>query len=87
MMIAISVNALCVLVALTCAVLLYQGWKRSGARLLFWSWLCFAGLGLANLLTVADYMTGPEIDLYLIRVTIRLLATTLLVYGLIWEVS
>ena len=86
-MIAISIYLLCALVALTCAVLLYQSWKRKRVRLLLWSWLCFAVLGVVNLVTVADYMTGPEIDLYPHRCALILFAYGLLVYGLVWETS
>lgn len=83
----ISIYLLCALVALTCAVLLYRSWKRGRVRLLFWSWLCFAVLAVANLAAIADYMTGPAIDLYPHRCALHLLAYVLVAYGLAWETS
>ena len=45
-MIASVVYVLCALTALACAVLLFRGYRASGARLLLWSAVCFAGLTL-----------------------------------------
>ena len=44
------VYALCALTSLACAVLLLRAYRRSWARLLFWSGLCFVGLALNNVL-------------------------------------
>ena len=40
--------------ALACSVLLGRGYKNSRQRLLLWSSICFAGLGVANLLMFVD---------------------------------
>ena len=48
------VYGLCALTSAGCAALLFQGYRRSGTRLLFWSSLCFAGLALNNALLFVD---------------------------------
>ena len=80
------VYVLCALTSLACAVLLWRGWKRSGARLLFWSMLCFVGLFLNNLLLVIDAARMlPQVDLALVRMLPALLGAAALVYGLVWD--
>lgn len=79
------VYVLCALTSLACAVLLWRGWKRSRARLLFWSMLCFIGLFLNNLLLVVDTRIVPQVDLALVRMLPALLGGAALVYGLIWD--
>ena len=76
---------LCALTSLACAVLLWRGWKRSRARLLFWSMLCFVGLFLNNLLLVIDSRMMPQVDLALVRMLPALLGAAALVYGLVWD--
>jgi hypothetical protein len=78
------VYILCALTSFLCAVLLWRGYRRSGARLLWWSAWCFVGLTLNNVLLVAD-MTIPQIDLSLIRTIPALLGVALLIFGLVWE--
>ena len=79
------VYGLCALTSAGCAALLLQGYRRSGTRLLFWSSLCFAGLALNNALLFVDLVVVPEIDLRLLRSAIALSATSVLIFGLIWE--
>lgn len=79
------VYGLCALTSLACAVLLWRGWRRSGARLLFWSALCFVGLFLNNVLLIVDVRVVPQIDLALVRTVPALLGATALVYGLVWD--
>lgn len=78
------VYVLCALTSFLCAVLLWRGYRRSGARLLWWSAWCFVGLTLNNVLLVAD-MTIPQIDLSLIRTIPALIGVALLIFGLVWE--
>jgi hypothetical protein len=81
-----AVYLLCALTSLACAILLYRGYRRSRTRLLFWSSLCFAGLVINNALLFVDLVvTGPEIDLKLLRSSVALVALGLLVYGLVEE--
>ena len=82
---ATVVYVLCALTSLACAVLLWRGWRRSGARLLFWSALCFVGLFLNNVLLVVDLRVVPQVDLALVRLVPALLGAMALVYGLVWD--
>ena len=78
--------ALAVLTCLVCTVLLYRGYLRSGARLLFWSALCFIGLSLSNVLLFFDLVLFPtEIDLRIYRVGTALIGLCFLLYGFISE--
>ena len=81
----ILVYLLCALTSGACAVLLWRGWRRSGARLLFWSMLCFVGLCLNNLLLVVDTSFLTTVDLALVRMLPALLGAAALVYGLVWD--
>jgi hypothetical protein len=79
------VYLLCALTSLACTVLLWRGWKRSRARLLFWSALCFGGLFLNNVLLIVDTHVLPQVDLALVRMLPALLGAAVLVYGLVWD--
>jgi hypothetical protein len=61
------IYVLCAITSGACAVLLWRGWRRSRARLLFWSSLCFVGLSLNNLLLVVDARVMPQADMAIIR--------------------
>jgi hypothetical protein len=79
------VYALCVLTSLACAVLLWRGYRRSRARLLMWSSLCFVGLALNNALLIVDLRVLPAVDLSVWRTLPALIGIALLVYGLVWD--
>jgi hypothetical protein len=80
------IYTLCALTALACGVLLLQGYRRSGSRLLFWSGLCFAGLALNNALVVVDLVFLPtQVTLFFLRNLVALGSLLLLLYGLVWE--
>jgi Family of unknown function (DUF5985) len=79
------VYVLCAATSLACAVMLLNGYRTSGTKLLFWSGLCFAGLTVNNLLLFVDLIVVPAIDLSLWRSTIALAALLVLIYGLVWE--
>lgn len=76
---------LCAFTSLVCAVLLLRAYRASGARLLFWSGVCFLGLTLNNILLFVDTTTGPKLDLALWRSLPALAGVVALIYGLIWE--
>jgi hypothetical protein len=76
---------LCALAAATCAYLLLQAYSRGGYRLLLWSGLCFVALTLNNLALVVDKIIVPHIDLSIVRVSLALVAMSVLLYGLIWD--
>lgn len=80
-----TVYALCAATSALCAVLLFNGYRRSRTRLLFWSSLCFVGLAVNNILLFIDLIVVPEIDLFMWRTSAALLGMCLLLYGLIWD--
>ena len=79
------VYLLCAITAISCAVLLFRGYKARRSSLLFWSSLCFVGFALNNILLLVDLYIFPDVDLFPLRTGIALLATGLLVFGLIWD--
>lgn len=83
---AALIYSLCALTSITCLVLLWRSWRASGARLLFWSALCFGALSVNNVLLVVDRVVLPtEVDLYLWRLGWAFAAVLLLLFGLVWE--
>lgn len=81
----VLVYLLCAVTSLACAVLLFRGFRRSRARMLFWSALCFAGFCLNNVLLVVDTQLVPEIDLSIWRTLPAALGLALLLYGFVWD--
>ena len=84
-MFATLVYILCAATSSLCAALLFRGYRRSGARLLFWSALCFIGLALNNVLLIVDVRMVPDLDLSTWRMLPAVAGAALLLYGLIWE--
>jgi Family of unknown function (DUF5985) len=82
---SIVVYILCAGTSAFCAYLLWRGYRQSGARLLFWSALCFVGFALNNFLLIVDTRLMPELDLMTWRLVPALAGVALLLYGLIWE--
>jgi hypothetical protein len=83
---AAVIYSLCALTSITCLVLLWRSWRASGARLLFWSALCFGALSVNNVLLVIDRVVLPtEVDLGTWRLAWALGAVMLLLFGLVWE--
>lgn len=83
---AAVIYSLCALTSITCLVLLWRSWRASGARLLFWSALCFGALSVNNVLLVVDRVVLPtEVDLVTWRLGWALAAVLLLLFGLVWE--
>ena len=80
-----AVYVLCALTSITCAVMLFRGYRASRTRLLFWASVSFAGFALHNILLFVDLVMLPKIDLFYWRTGVALAATLLLLYGLIWE--
>ena len=79
------IYSLCAVTAAVCAWMLLNGYRSQKYRLLLWSGLCFVGLTLNNLLLVLDKVVLPEVDLSLWRLSVALIAMTILLYGLIWD--
>jgi len=82
---AAVIYTLCALASILCWVLLWRSWRRSGARLLFWSALCFAALSVNNVLLVLDTQVFVNVDLVPARLAAALVAVLLLLFGLVWE--
>jgi hypothetical protein len=84
-MVAGTVYVLCAATSGACALLLWRGWTTTGARLLAWSALCFAGLAVNNLVLFVDKVVAPDVDLSTLRLATALVALVALLGGLIWE--
>jgi hypothetical protein len=86
-----TVYVLCTLTSLACAVLLFRGYLRTRARLLFWSGLCFLFLSLNNAFLFVDKVIFPEaselfgMPFVLLRSGSALIGLALLVIGLVWD--
>lgn len=79
------VYLMCTLTALACAWMLASAYFRTGARLLMWSALCFAGLTINNVLLVLDRLVWTTVDLTTWRLAIALVSVLLLVIGQVLE--
>lgn len=84
-MFANVVYILCGATSAVCAALLYRGYRRTKARLLFWSCLCFIGLAMNNILLIVDVRVIPTVDLSAWRLVPAVAGVAALLYGLIWE--
>lgn len=80
-----AIYSLCAITSALCTYLLVRAYLGTSSRLLLWSSICFAGLTLNNVALWMDKVVLPTIDLTTIRTSIGLLATLVLLYGLIWE--
>jgi hypothetical protein len=81
------VYLLCAAASVTCAGLLWNGYRRSRTALLLWSSLCFAGLAADSLLIVVDLILVPELDLSIARALVALVSMVALLYGLITQME
>ena len=79
------VYSLCLATSAACAWLLGRTYRRTRAKLLFWSALCFALLAANNLFVILDLLVIPQMDLRLVRSALSLAAVTVLLYGFIWK--
>lgn len=79
------VYILCAVIAFTCCVLLLRGYRKSKARLLLWSGLCFAMFTLDNVILFIDKVIIPSIALSPWQTPIPLIGVIFLLYGLVWE--
>jgi hypothetical protein len=82
-MIPAIVYILCALTSAICTVLLLARFRRGGARLLFWSGLCFLAFTVNNVLLFVDLILLPRtVDLMVLRSLTVLIGLMLLIYGL-----
>ena len=88
---AIAVYILCAVTSLACAVLLFRGYRRSAARFLLWSGLCFCALAVNNVILFIDQVVLTDVDgvagvrFALWRSGAAIVGLALLLYGLIWD--
>ena len=80
-----TVYLLCFLTSSACAVLLGRSFRRTGARLLFWSALCFVLLAANNLVVILDLLVFKDRDFGLFRAALALAAVSVLLFGFIWD--
>ena len=81
-----SLLLLAALTSLSCMVLLFRGYARTGTRLLLWSAFCFIFLSLNNSLLFIDTIILPtQVDLRFVRHGAALAGITCLIYAFIWE--
>jgi hypothetical protein len=84
------INLLGAATAAVCTVLLYRGYWRTGARLLWWSAVCFLALATENAILFFDKNPNfvvpatPE-TLVLVRQAIATFGIVCLIYSLVWE--
>lgn len=86
-LLATMVYLLCFVTSSTCALLLGRSYRRTGARLLLWSSVCFALLAINNLLLVVDLLVLPSVDLRLWRLAFALAGVSTLLFGFIWDLE
>ncbi|HYJ31169.1 MAG TPA: DUF5985 family protein [Allosphingosinicella sp.] len=82
-----AVYLLCFATSSACALLLARNYRRTRARLLLWSALCFLFLALNNLVVMIDLLLLPDVDLQIPRLALSLGAVGLLLFGCIWDLE
>lgn len=82
-----AVYILCFLTSGACAWLLARNYRRTGARLLMWSALCFLLLALNNGVVFIDALVLPDVDLAIPRLALSLAAVSVLMFGFIWDLE
>ncbi len=82
-----AVYVLCFLTSSACALLLARNYRRTGARMLMWSALCFALLGANNLIVVIDLLVLRDFNLSLVRLGFSLSAVLVLLFGFVWDLE
>lgn len=82
-----AVYILCFLTSGACAYLLARNYRRTGARMLMWSSLCFGFLALNNLVVSVDLLILPDVNLALPRLGFSLAAVAVLLFGFVWDME
>ncbi|WP_404337298.1 DUF5985 family protein [Sphingomonas sp. MMS12-HWE2-04] len=81
------VYLLCFASSAACALLLGRSYRRSGARLLLWSALCFVLLAANNLFVIVDLVLIKDVDFRVVRALLALGAVAVLLFGFIWDME
>ena len=82
-----AVYLLCFLTSSACALLLARNYRRTGARLLLWSALCFLFLACNNFVVILDLLVLPDLDFRLARLVLAAAAVGVLLFGFIWDLE
>ena len=82
-----AVYLLCFVTSAACAWLLGRNYRRTRARLLLWSGLCFTFLAANNLLLILDLLVIRDVDLQLGRLLMSLVAVAVLLFGFVWDLE
>lgn len=79
----------CTLLSIACAVMLLRGYKQTPSQLLLWSSACFGVMALNNVVLFADVIMFPDIEFggLFFRNISGAIAGSLLLFGLVWEMS
>ena len=77
------------LLSIACAIMLFRAYRATPSHLLLWSSACFGMLAINNVILFIDVIIVPEVDFngVLLRSTAGAIAGSLLLFGLIWELS
>jgi Family of unknown function (DUF5985) len=86
-MMAEAIYLLCALTSITRAALLWRSWRRTHARLLIWSTVCFVALAVNNCLLFVDLVLVRDSSLVVLRNAAALIGVGSLLAGLIWETA
>ena len=79
-----AVFVLCALTSVAVAALLWRGWRRTRATLLFWTSLGFFGFVVNNVMLVVDEVIVTDRDLHLTRDVSSVVAVAVILFGFIW---
>lgn len=85
--ITVAIYILCLATSLTCTYLLMKAFFESGAKLLFWSGLCFGFLALNSFAVVLDIVVFPNMDFQLVRHLASVGAVGVLLFGFVWDIE
>lgn len=83
------VYVLCAVMSILSVMALFRGYRRSQSHLLLWSCLSFGLLAVNNLLLFYDMIIIPTVDVSgpYWRNLLSAAAGSVLLFGLIWEIS
>lgn len=82
-----AVYLLCFATSTACAWLLGRNYRRTGARLLMWSALCFVLLAVNNLFVILDLLVIESVSFQIPRLFLSLGAVGILLFGFIWDIE
>jgi hypothetical protein len=79
------VYLLCATTSLVVAAMLLRQYRKVRTRLVFWSFICFTGLVVNNVLVYVDLVMFTGVDLSVYRSGAGAAAMASMLYGLVWE--